>query len=225
MAPVSDVMQTGQSRPVPKATFGSYYRVRPGDTLYSIAWAIKKDYKQVAAWNNIAPPFTIYAGQSLRMFPPSSRVKKQAPVASKPAAASSKRPANASEARLGPVKRWNWPTQSQRVMAAFSPSVGRDGIDIAGKRGDPVYSTANGRVVYSGSGLRGYGKLIIIKHNETYLSAYAHNDNLLVTEGQMIKAGQKIASLGNTGTDRFKLHFEIRRKGKPVNPLNYLPRR
>lgn len=218
-------MQPGQARTAPKASYGSYYRVRTGDTLYSIAWAIKKDYRQVAAWNNISQPFTIYAGQSLRLFPPATRGNSKPPAAGQPAAVKKQQPVSASDARLGPVKRWAWPTQSQRVVAGFSPSRGRDGIDIAGKRGDAVYSTANGRVVYSGSGLRGYGKLIIIKHNDTYLSAYAHNDNLFVTEGQMIKAGQKIASMGNTGTDRFKLHFEIRRKGTPVNPLSYLPKR
>ncbi len=116
---------------------------------------------------------------------------------------------------------WNWPS-SGKVVAPFSESSNK-GLDIGGKVGDPVYASASGRVVYSGTGLRGYGKLIIIKHNQTYLSAYAHNSNLLVKEGQNVKKGQKIAEVGNTDSDRAKLHFEIRRLGKPVDPLKFLP--
>ena len=99
------------------------------------------------------------------------------------------------------------------------------GIDLGGKLGEPVLAAADGQVVYSGSGLRGYGKLLIVKHNETFLSAYAHNDRLLVKEGDFVKAGQRIADMGSSGTDRVKLHFEIRRDGTPVDPLKFLPRR
>ncbi|MGC2518040.1 MAG: peptidoglycan DD-metalloendopeptidase family protein [Burkholderiales bacterium] len=116
---------------------------------------------------------------------------------------------------------WSWPS-SGKVVAAFSESSNK-GLDIGGKIGDPVYASASGRVVYSGTGLRGYGKLIIIKHNQTYLSAYAHNSNLLVKEGQNVTKGQKIAEVGNTDSDGAKLHFEIRRLGKPVDPLKFLP--
>lgn len=116
---------------------------------------------------------------------------------------------------------WSWPS-SGKVIAPFSESSNK-GLDIGGKVGDPVYASASGRVVYSGTGLRGYGKLIIIKHNQIYLSAYAHNSNLLVKEGQNVKKGQKIAEIGNTDSDRAKLHFEIRRLGKPVDPLKFLP--
>ena len=116
---------------------------------------------------------------------------------------------------------WSWPS-SGKVVAPFSESSNK-GLDIGGKIGDPVYASASGRVVYSGTGLRGYGKLIIIKHNQTYLSAYAHNSNLLVKEGQNVKKGQKIAEVGSTDSDRAKLHFEIRRLGKPVDPLKFLP--
>jgi lipoprotein NlpD len=118
---------------------------------------------------------------------------------------------------------WSWPAKG-KVLAGFSEATNK-GVDITGKIGDPVYASAAGRVVYSGAGLRGYGKLIIIKHNQTYLSAYAHNSNLLVKEGQTVTKGQKIAEIGNTDSDQAKLHFEIRRLGKPVDPMKFLPNR
>jgi lipoprotein NlpD len=118
---------------------------------------------------------------------------------------------------------WGWPT-SGKVIAGFSEATNK-GIDISGKAGDPVLASAGGRVVYSGQGLRGYGKLIIVKHNNTYLSAYAHNKELLVKEGQTVVKGQKIAEVGNTDADQVKLHFEIRRLGKPVDPAKFLPDR
>lgn len=120
---------------------------------------------------------------------------------------------------------WQWPVKG-KVIAGYSSSGGLNkGIDISGKLGESVVAAAGGRVVYAGSGLRGYGKLVIVKHNDTYLSAYAHNRALSVKEGEIVKAGQKIAELGSSGTDKEKLHFEIRRDGKPVNPLTYLPKR
>jgi len=121
-----------------------------------------------------------------------------------------------------PVLEWSLPAQG-KVIAQFSESANRKGIDIAGKLGQPVMASANGKVVYSGSGLRGYGKLIIIKHNNTYLSAYAHNDRILVKEGQSVSRGQKIAEMGNTDAKDVELHFEVRRYGKPVDPAKYLP--
>ncbi len=117
---------------------------------------------------------------------------------------------------------WSMPTIG-KLVGAFSESASRKGIDIAGKRGQAVLASATGKVVYSGSGLRGYGKLVIIKHNKTYLSAYAHNDHVLVKEGQSVAKGQKIAEMGNTDADQVKLHFEIRKFGKPVDPAKYLP--
>jgi lipoprotein NlpD len=121
------------------------------------------------------------------------------------------------------ISRWLWPTKG-RVISKFSAGdQGNKGIDIAGQRGQPVVTAAAGTVVYSGNALRGYGNLVIIKHNDNYLSAYAHNDRLLVREGQSVEAGQKIASMGSSGTNRVKLHFEIRYQGKSVNPLRYLP--
>lgn len=118
---------------------------------------------------------------------------------------------------------WIWPANG-KTIGTFSEG-GSKGVDIAGKAGDPVIAAGDGKVVYSGTGLRGYGKLVIIKHNNTYLSAYAHNQNILVKEGQSVTKGQKIAEMGNTDADQVKLHFEVRRSGKPVDPLKYLPQR
>ncbi|WED21374.1 peptidoglycan DD-metalloendopeptidase family protein [Vibrio sp. JC009] len=121
------------------------------------------------------------------------------------------------------VKEWLWPTKGRVIKKFSAGDQGNRGIDIAGQRGQAVVSTAGGTVVYSGNALRGYGNLIIVKHNDNYLSAYAHNDSLLVAEGQSVKAGQRIATMGSSGTSRVKLHFEIRYQGKSVNPKRYLP--
>lgn len=118
---------------------------------------------------------------------------------------------------------WAWPAGGKSI-AGFNEATNK-GVDIAGKLGEPVLAAADGKVVYSGSGLRGYGKLVIIKHDATFLSAYAHNNNILVKEGQSVTRGQKIAEMGNSDTDQVKLHFEIRRQGKPVDPTQYLPKR
>jgi lipoprotein NlpD len=128
---------------------------------------------------------------------------------------------NADDEKEEPALEWDMPTQG-KLIAQFSESANRKGIDIAGKLGQPVLASAAGKVVYSGSGLRGYGKLIIIKHNATYLSAYAHNDKILVKEGQSVARGQKIAAMGSTDADKVKLHFEVRRLGKPVDPAKFL---
>jgi len=146
------------------------------------------------------------------------------PEAATPAPASTPAPAAAAgAAAVADGVDWSWPAKG-KVLAGFSEASNK-GVDITGKIGDPVYASAAGRVVYSGVGLRGYGKLIIIKHNQTYLSAYAHNSNLLVKEGQTVSKGQKIAEIGNTDSDQAKLHFEIRRLGKPVDPMKFLPDR
>jgi lipoprotein NlpD len=151
------------------------------------------------------------------------------PSASTPAAAGvdksppSSRPESARVPEIDDAKvDWSWPT-SGKVIAGFSEASNLKGIDIGGKSGQPVLASAGGRVVYAGSGLRGYGKLIIIKHNNTYLSAYAHNREILVKEGQQVSKGQKIGEMGDTDADQVKLHFEIRRLGKPVDPAKYLP--
>ena len=143
----------------------------------------------------------------------------QGPAAAKPEV----KPETTPAATGGDEIAWIWPANG-KTIATFSEG-GSKGIDIAGKAGDPVIASGDGKVVYSGTGLRGYGKLVIIKHNSTYLSAYAHNQNILVKEGQTVSKGQKIAEMGSTDTDQTKLHFEVRRQGKPVDPLKYLPPR
>ena len=125
--------------------------------------------------------------------------------------------------KLQPVSRWRWPSAG-KVVRTYS-SNRHKGIDIAGKRGDPVKAVAAGKVVYAGTGVTGYGSLLIIKHNDTYLSAYGHNERLLVSENMNIQAGQQIATMGSSGTDTVKLHFELRRRGQPIDPLTLLPRR
>ena len=121
------------------------------------------------------------------------------------------------------MSRWRWPSNG-KVVRTFASNVHK-GIDIAGSRGDPVTATAAGKVVYAGAGVTGYGSLIIVKHNDTYLSAYGHNEQLLVSEGSVVKVGQQIATMGSSGTNSVKLHFELRRQGKPVDPLTLLPKR
>ncbi|HEC26150.1 MAG TPA: LysM peptidoglycan-binding domain-containing protein [Gammaproteobacteria bacterium] len=222
-------------RNLPNAKYGTIYTVKRGDTLYSIAWVIKQDYRKLAGWNGIRSPYLIRIGQRLRMYPPSSKTAKSKKVKK---TYSSGRIAKSSSTRAikkstpykgktvqGRVKRWFWPTVNRRVTARFNPGAGKDGIDIAGKLGDAIFATADGQVVYAGSGLRGYGRLIILKHNKTYLSAYAHNDSILVAEGQNITAGKKIGRMGSNGKGRATLHFEIRKNGKPVNPASYLSSR
>lgn len=120
--------------------------------------------------------------------------------------------------------RWRWPTQGEVIRRFTTSDLTRQGIDIAGRSGQAVVAAADGEIVYSGSGLRGYGELIIVKHSGEFLSAYGHNRKRLVAEGQRVKAGEPIAELGRTGTDRDKLHFEIRRNGKPVDPMQFLPK-
>ena len=134
-------------------------------------------------------------------------------------------PVSSTVSNSAPVSTWRWPTDGKIIDNFSSSEGGNKGVDIAGSRGQPIFATADGRVVYAGNALRGYGNLIIIKHNDDYLSAYAHNDTMLVREQQEVKAGQKIATMGSTGTSSVRLHFEIRYKGKSVNPLHYLPQR
>lgn len=194
----------------------SVYKVKKGDTLYSISWRYGLTYKQLAKMNNIKSPYNIYVGQKLR-FKPTTKTRKNPTkkVAKKPAVKPS---ANQNLA-------WRWPTKGKVISTYSKKAAGRKGINIAGKSGQQVISAAAGKVVYSGNGLPRYGNLLIIKHNDVYLSAYAHNKILLVKEGQYVKSGQRIALLGRTGTQREQLHFEIRRNGKPIDPLRFLPKR
>ena len=200
------------------------YQVKRGDTLYSIALEHGLDYRELAEWNRLENPHHILAGQTLSLRsrlpqPPESPVARPLPVEPVEGHKPSTTPATADEDEN---VEWIWPAAG-RILAGFVENSGNKGLDLAGQSGETVAASAAGRVVYSGQGLRGYGKLIIIKHNKTYLSAYAHNSQILVREGQVVAKGQKIAEMGSSDTDRVKLHFEIRRFGRPVDPLKYLP--
>ena len=203
-----------------------YHTVLKGETLYSIAFRHGIDYKTLARWNSIRPPYTIYAGQRLKLTRPhvtSKTYAAKAKATKKSSKTVTKKPADKKPEKIINHK-WNWPTKGKVIRTYSSRLGGNKGIDIAGKVGQPVLAASSGKVVYSGNGLAGYGNLIIVKHSEQFLSAYAHNKRLFVKEGGEVKLGEKIAELGRSGTTEPKLHFEIRYKGKPVDPLKYLPK-
>ena len=217
-----------------------FHLVVKGDTLYSIAWRYGYDYRDVARWNDISTSYVIYPGQFIRLKADPEKVKlsksatvsskKGKPSASKKASSSKKTTSKANirktlkQSRKSITKvKWNWPTTGKLVK--LNTPTSKKGVDISGKAGQKIAAAADGDVVYSGSGLLGYGKLIIIKHNDTFLSAYAHNEKLHAGEGDKVKAGQKIATMGLGNKGRPILHFEIRKNGTPVNPLQHLPRK
>lgn len=231
-APVSS--PTGRGVAAVSAPGGSarpaYHFVKKGDTLYSIAFRYGMDFKDVAAWNGIKPPYVIYPGQKISLA--SGRRTRQAGDTgsreSRPERDTGKIKSPDSTARKQtrgnePAERiyWRWPTAGEIVKIKL-PTL-ENGLNISGKIGQEVKAAASGEVVYSGSGLLGYGKLIIIKHNETYLSAYAHNNRILIKEGTKVTIGQKIATMGTGNNGKPLLHFEIRKNGKPVDPTKYLP--
>ena len=217
-----------------------YYTVKPGDTLLRISLEHGQSLQEVVRWNQLENPNRIEVGQVLRVVPPVSSEVVVKPVAkpqvvtspaSAPQAAASE-PATPTSAPASAVSKpalpeddinWIWPANGT-ILAGFD-EVKNKGVDIGGKAGEPVLAAADGRVVYVGAGLRGYGNLIILKHNNVYLTAYAHNQTLLVKEDQSVLKGQKIAEMGSSDADRVKLHFEVRRQGKPVDPTKYLPAR
>ncbi len=212
LPPVEDI-----NRAPPKTS--GYHTVKSGETLYAIAWRYNRDYTALARVNNLQTPYTLRVGQqiSLASAPPAHVQQTQKPtqlVTAKPSQT------NTPSKNL----QWHWPSDG-KLISTFSQQKGQKGIDIAGRMGQAVLSSGDGEVVYSGNGLRGYGQLIIIKHNDSYLSAYAHNSRLLVREGEKVKALQKIAEMGQTDTDSVRLHFEIRQQGKPVDPLQFLPKK
>lgn len=243
-APVLDKSRIGINRP-------HTHIVSPGDTLFSIAWRYGLKYEALAEHNRIRAPYVIRPSQIIRLDvlapnvtslnkPPAKTAgNTQKPLAKAPPKLLSQQ----TKTSARPIKQtppvvmaqqknqssgapiWRWPA-SGALLSSFQSNSGLNkGIDIGGKLGEPVLAAAAGKVVYSGSGLRGYGKLLIVKHNETFLSAYAHNNVLRVKEGDFVKAGQVIAEMGASGTDRVKLHFEIRRDGTPIDPMKFLPRR
>lgn len=214
---------------VSKPKYGATHGVQRGETVYRIATDNGITALDLALWNGIAPPYTIHPGQRLRLYPGGRATAAGAPSR---AAGTSRPSASASTAAPKPVYApasasfaWRWPTDGQLIERFVSGDPTRQGIDVAGIGGQPVRAAADGVVVYSGSGLVGYGELIIVKHNEQWLSAYGHNRARQVNEGALVKAGQQIAEMGRTGAARDLLHFEIRYNGKPVDPLQYLPKR
>lgn len=219
-----------------------YHVVREGETLYSISFRHGRDFRAVAQWNDIEPPYTLSVGQHIRIAPPpNDRFRSRQPAQAPAAAAAGTRdattparrraagraPAQGGEGSAPPAREtvWQWPVRDVRGPPLLKVSSGRRGLDIQGERSEPVRAAAAGRVVYSGAGIPHYGRLLIIKHDARLLSAYAHNERLLVREGQHVVAGQQIAEMGDsgTGTDTVRLHFEIRVDGVPVDPLKYLP--
>lgn len=221
-APVTEVSPI---EPIPKV---GQHKVAQEETLYAIAWRYGLDYRYLAARNNIKPPYAIVPGQIIVLTgkpvvtPMVTPSQPQAPIVqtetvSKPPLLQLDNPAPEPSYS---TSTWLWPA-SGKVITAFS-SVNK-GINIGGQLGEPIKAAASGKVVYAGAGLRGYGNLIILKHNSLYLSAYAYNRKLLVKEGDWVKKGQKIAEMGNSNSNKPMLHFEIRKAGKPLNPITLYP--
>ena len=244
---------TSQPRP-------DLYRVRKGDTLYSIAFRYGLDFRQLARSNGISDRYAIYPGQTLKLkvLPPSRAVTSQSstkkavsaqqtvsskktvapqkstkPKASvKPAAPARKKSVSPPVARKSVTSSvanrtlsWRWPVSGKIIQGYSSRGKVNKGINFSGNKGDPVRAAEAGKIVYAGSGLLGYGNLVIINHNQKYLSAYAHNSRIHVKENDMVKVGDKIAEVGSSGATRTMLHFEIRKDGRPVDPMKYLPRK
>ena len=249
-APVEDRATTGRSSttPLPVASVEvakplpghenagkpGYYTVQRGDTLTRIGLDNGQGWRDLARWNNLTNPDVIEVGQVLRVTSPGGTVETSGvvvrPIAATPNSSpvvtsaksetpSAAQPPNVNDEGLGFI----WPANGA-LIAGFD-EVKNKGLDISGKAGDTVMASADGQVVYAGAGLRGYGNLIILKHNSTFLTAYAHNQALLVKEDQKVRKGQKIAEMGKSDSDRVKLHFEVRRQGKPVDPAQLLPTR
>lgn len=218
-----------------------YVQVRKGETLYSIAWRFDLNYRDLARWNDLQPPYNLQPGQWLRMNPSptlSTAMPTQTPIVRKSSSQGVAHPYRETLAPSAtPLHRQRpslqkpvvgaphliWPTHGPVVQSFSNTS---QGIEISGKSKQPIFAAASGQVVYSGSGLPSYGKLLIIKHNDHYLTAYGHNQRLLVKEGDEVKQGQRIALMGESGTDinRPILFFEIRVDGIPKNPIWYLPK-
>lgn len=241
MGPAPVVDRTSGSSYDPVAP--GYYRIKRGDTLLRIALDHGQSHRELADWNNISDPNVIEVGQVIRVESPKgsrsmvskAEVKQEKPADKKTlntAQQDKLKQENPSQEKLSQEKpkqslatdtgiRLSWPSKGE-VIERFDEGKNK-GIGIAGKSGDSVQSAADGKVVYAGNSLRGYGNLVIVKHDNTYLTAYAHNKTLLVKEGDVVKKAQKIAEMGNTDSDRVKLHFELRKNGKPVDPSAYLP--
>lgn len=205
------------------------YIVKRGDTLYSIAFRHKLDYKDVARWNRIGRDYVIHPGQTLRLYPPDGKRASASPPRASGRATPPKARPNPSAPRApvvpaGPPVKWQWPVNGGTATLTSRPNGGH-GLMIVGRPGDEIRAAGSGRVVYTGSGLLGYGQLVIVKHNESYLSAYGHLQSVLTKEGEAVVAGQRIATMGNGPQGTPQLYFEIRINGTPGNPLTLLPQR
>ena len=240
-------------RPAPRRADGETYTVQPGDTLYSIAFRNQVDYHDLASWNGIGSDYRIMPGRVLRLRsgaetpvarPAPAPVSRPRPAperaVAKPAVPAPATPsedviasapppvappaASAPEIVANSGFEWFWPTTGT-ILKTYAPQSGFKGLDFGGNFGQPVFAAAQGRVVYSGNALKGYGELIIIKHNDTYLSAYSYNRTRMVKEGDVVTAGQPIGELGMGPENKPFLHFEIRERGQPVDPMRFLPKR
>ncbi len=215
------------------------HTVKSGESLYLIAWRYGRDFKELAVANGIDEPFNIHPGQKISLRLASTKQleryaqkKQKSRTVVKEVKAVSLKEHKPSSSRLTPKdpiivnksSTWLWPAKGQVISRFQQKPKPNKGIDIASHKGSSVTATKAGKVVYSGQGLRGYGRLLIIKHDDDYLSAYAHNDEILVKEGHYVKQGQTIAKMGESDSDQVKLHFEIRKNGQPVDPLRYLPK-
>lgn len=206
---------------------GSTYTVKRGDTLYAISRSTGTSVRDLARLNNISPPYTIEVGQRLKLIGST----KTSPTSGKTTTKSSTKTAavrpssSVPQSSWPPVGQrcWQWPASGKVILPYSTADGGNKGIDISAARGTPVYAAGAGKVVYVGNQLRGYGNLIMIKHSEDYITAYAHNDTLLVNNGQSVKAGQKIATMGSTDAASVRLHFQIRYRATAIDPLRYLP--
>jgi len=235
------VYEAGSHRNTGKNT----HFVSRGETLFSIAWRYGIDFRKLARTNNIKSPYTIYPGQTLSLSKattttarPSKNVsrggiKSTDSVMNRTAKPSSRKAPKATQSKSNSDFRidrnrypftWKWPLRGKILRGFTTFGTAHKGVDIQGKIGNPVLAANSGKVVYAGSGLVGYGNLLILRHDDRYLSAYGHNSRLLVKEGEVVKVGQKIAEVGDSGTNEAKLHFEVRLDGKPINPTKLLPR-
>ncbi|WP_231870861.1 peptidoglycan DD-metalloendopeptidase family protein [Marinomonas aquimarina] len=231
---VGSYSSSPKTRSIPSS---GLHRVKSGDTLFSIAFSYGLDYRKVAGINGIDAPYTIYPNQKIRLTgTPKRTAKTTTSVAPKrPAAAVTKSATakvNSSSKSVSTVKipdrkvsSWHWPVIGSVTKGFSNAGVSSKGIDIRGKDAEHVKAAADGVVVYAGNGLIGYGNLVIVKHNDVYLSAYAYNERILVKEKQSVRAGDSLAIIGGKGTERPLLHFEVRRDGQPIDPLKVLPKK
>lgn len=208
------------SRPLPSAA--KSYTVAQGDTLYSIAWQSGHDYHQLAKWNNIAPPYIIYRGQAIKLVATrwGSKKSQKTPVINKKTVKKQKITKKSSKINKKKVKlSWQWPIK----VKSLEKGAIKTGVTLIGRPGELVRSSEAGKVVYAGSGLKGYGNLLIIMHENEFLTAYGYNRRLLVKEGSVVKKGQPIAEIGIDNKNRRILFFEIRQHGKAVSVAKHLP--